>query len=526
MESIGSLDMDLWKECEEKTKLVSIMEGRTKMIQQPQQQSIGSLDMDLWNACEEKTKLVSIMEQQNTKNVNKNIQCIVNLYNVTEFTKKLSKTSVNCAHCLGNIVSMSSRNKFVNDPNFFIKVQINAYSDPLVNDVFITKKLTRLQTDNKIFPEYLQSLVVGNTQGYADNMPLQTLITKAIPNPIFLVNILQQSKYICTRLKLITSLLESYRVIAHPCGLIHNDLHLTNILYSTTQDKLFMIDFGRSYIDIDIDIDNSKDKNDFENAHKTLCITPTPEALTYTDFTIKNCVLGYMYDIASVVISSFFSFSSNEKVKIVNSIPGLHMDFVKVLVPKNLGVVQNPSIITLGALWFACSLLIYKQKDRDTTMGNYFDISQEEIHRNIMYSNGVYRNTFANDNHDKILELFNQALQNPISIQAGGICPDQKTLTPLPWNMEETRQEEKWLFLRSIPTNVCIEAEEALKNKKKSKAGGNKKKVATKHYKLFHDKADDRAYIRKANARWYLADNRGKYRYIDSSKTHIFIRQK
>jgi len=119
-------------------------------------------------------------------------------------------------------------------------------------------------------------------------------------------------------------------------------------------------------------------------------------------------------------------------------------------------------------------------------------------------------------------EIENNVFSNTAnSVANSGVKPSKipKSCEPCPKNeiiVTKLETLDKNISLGSNytpPTLNCCRASAA------ASAGGS----SSKNYKIYVCSETNRKYIRKSNERWYLDENRGKYRYSDEKKTKITV---
>ena len=133
----------------------------------------------------------------------------------------------------------------------------------------------------------------------------------------------------------------------------------------------------------------------------------------------------------------------------------------------------------------------------------YYEASEEQI-KNLGKS--VYQIFF--EELEKQPELFNQFFEKkecePCAIPDQACKPCQSS--PLITTRTRPSSSCNW-----PPTSTVLPIQTA------TRGGG-------KSYMIHHCKETKRKYIRKSNTRWYLDENRGKYKYLNPEKTRIVLR--
>jgi len=347
---------------------------------------------------------------------------------IDQVNGRLQKTSVNCLNCVIDEI--------------FIKVQIKDISDPLINEVIISKILENYEfiklsaTYKKIFPQYQNHCL------YPYNGQLCKLMqTVAIPKIISLSEIFKNNKYKPDNMKIIfkslCDLMTSYIECGKTKGITHNDLHLNNILCSRVDDltnespKFTMIDFGRSYIKTDGYNDTTEDYAKFG-----LTLAANYPILIENSFQIKDTELGYMCDVATLCINILPFYTVNECWFQYDPATAEITIDIKELSKFILIMNDTTLVFHKGLAWFALAYITrHPSAKPDENNIRIFNRNDYLRTTDLLFPNGV----FIPQNYLKIKEQMCQQWPNLGSTrqcggklkrrQRGGICPPPSSKT-------------------------------------------------------------------------------------------------
>lgn len=321
---------------------------------------------------------------------------------------ELKCVSANCKYIIADI-------KFENNKEnerVFIKVvdyneQLNKIIDLLLFDVINSIIFEKIIEENEIYRNYIPkykgssiSYIKNNTWNYNDliytndespysykGMNINNKLTKvtlfmseAIDNIIGVGDIIYNyvkyngSKELSILVKVSKHLFNLYKfieTIGLKYGFTHNDLHLNNIVYDNTNDRLLLIDFGRSCF-----IKYIKEKNiDMNN-----CILSEYCKLNYNEFPLLGKINSY-----NDLFDKYYNININNKYDIDNK--------------HYFGVIYDLITYTLTIYYNFCIInTIIKIPDE---IRNIFD----EI---LKINNGLYNNIIIKTNTRTINILIKQ----------------------------------------------------------------------------------------------------------------------
>jgi hypothetical protein len=451
------------------------------------------------------------------------------------------------------------------DP-YFYKVQLRENADPLINEVIFTKILNNYQYARtpKIFPDYVDHFISANKK---------VLVLNYLQDSISLIDYIKdKDKDILTNLN---KLFMEYSYYGKTLGFIHGDLHFNNIQFSNNQ--FYIIDFGRCFVHTKFyDELLTKENTLFTNfgieQNSINLISPagfTNNPVSLTTDNLNEYNIGFLCDIGSVslnlirsniLIDKFLNITVENNVTVLNV---LNLNVLKFNLIKDTP--NTP--INHGVAWIICYInaCIY-----DGKKGNFIvsigSITKEELkiikffklklnfvlNMTLFTPSGIimpptykdpnikqatiqnYLNILTSIGGNKQKLKSNKLKAMSKKMQGGNYDPEQhdyfKNYIGIPYDIivDEYINEIDGFIDQQISKTCPIgstcpnEARVPLETKytKGIPAGGNTKKS----YIIHTCKESHRKYIRKANKRWYIDENRGKYRYIDDTKKKITIK--
>lgn len=493
-----------------------------------------------------------------------------------EFFDKLKVVSVNCA-C--RIIREGDDQKF-------IKVQLSPSADPLIKDVLILKLLelyyNKYCDKNQIryiFPTYKDHYLLRDTQNVCRQV-LETSIAGA-ESLHDTVKSSQSAKFEerlsrnRTIRREIDEMMRHYIKIAVPTQFAHNDLHANNILFD---DNTFnIIDFGRSYMNV-----NNNDRirdfikpnmQDLQTAFTLFNYTQPQHLLDLqTAINIDNPFLisqhGFMCDLAMVslylAVTTLFDHPNYLYIT---------FDSAKSAII-NINLTQSSQYpiddcLSIGLAWAACYIQVLYHSKNITNVNDPLVEGQipdtplcfrlRDIYNIYLLSNlsfiPKWYNTYAIQVHDMFSKKFPSFHQKIYGTQRAGGQPSnpikqsQTSYTQMEYTthmkaMEAWLQENEATLVQPFnnihyaqwvdnknqlpdpielvnPEQYTMQPQTRVQfppeNPAAPAAGG------AKVFKIFTDATTKRKFIRKANARWYLDQHRGKYRYVGNDKKKIMV---
>ena len=438
----------------------------------------------------------------------------------------------------------SSDNCIYSEQNgFFYKIQTNKNEDPLGIEAIITDILSTKAPI--LFSKYVAHFTCDancnvKVQDEDKTMNIRdkiVLVTKTIPGIQGLFDyITNPSCKICVFLEQLNAFIGSYIKIAESLGFIHQDLHMDNIVCSisdTNETIIKIIDFGRSYINVSKMIE----KNDEINKLK---------------FSIEHNITsehGYMCDVATLAIN-VITCSIRPCMILANDINKYIYKRNGVLKVNSNWIIKfsnDPSsqfyFFDLGIIFFTIICLAWVNHNSNNSVMEYIKIEDSFVNiyisnmRNngnpIILSNGVIRTRTYNQISDKVIPVFLDIYKKTTSEQGGGHLQDffaniknrYYKITPIklcPDNLEEVKEfdniEDIKLLLTQESGFILRETTNA--------TGGNYPQIRKyRSRKIYIEKQTGRKYVIIKRHKWYLDQNRGKYRYIDITKKSLYILQ-
>ena len=279
---------------------------------------------------------------------------------------------------------------------------------------------------------------------------------------------------------------------------------------------------------------------------------------------IEDSEYGYMCDVATV------TFNLLPLVPFIYP-PWLQVDFKENIVidlsKVNL-LVNNDIMYYKGLLFLACYIVVATEKSVDTI--NIIKLVQKDVkinaktlvEQNILYGNGVFHPKTYMLCKDNVKTLFDLVYPK-FSGEKGNKKTNKNNLiggNPCPL-LTNIQKRNDWIEQRSKSTNYYILVNMLINTIKQKKvvaanqqtlhataikidtlgmanylgqervpimvqpvataAGGN-----FKTFKVYINPLIKKKYIRKSGQKWYLHENKGKYRYIDNTNTHIYVSKK
>lgn len=213
------------------------------------------------------------------------------------------KTSTNCMYFSHN--------------GHFIKFQLlNPYfTDPIISEVIILSFLnTFFDNQEMIFPKFLNNYLIKYQDKYHPALESKRIDMKSLNSCLthhynkFENTILGFD--IKTFFDNLENMLLKYIEIASRCQLCHGDLHFENIIINKRK-NFMIIDFGRAHIPNDVLFSNNFKmfEKQYNKLFENFCETPVPFESIIHKYQNKSR-MGYMCDIASIVVHLLFRYST------------------------------------------------------------------------------------------------------------------------------------------------------------------------------------------------------------------------
>ena len=448
------------------------------------------------------------------------------------------------------------------------------------------KRKIKLFNGTSIFPEYikhglikiisknplqntLKPFLQTNVIGKGESLYNQILKTPN-DNNIHLVNAVK-------------TLLINYMNNAKDLGMTHNDLHLKNIL-AHKDGSLAMIDFGRCYINPE-KLPGPEDITDaYAKFNQMPGVKPLVDNKFNIKDIEYGYMCDIATVTLNVMPFKFYDFPewfqvSKQGLKNLDYTITIQKNVYDLLTCKNFpkDIHDNHSyfIFYQGLAWVvsyivACSKYL---KDPLTVKddGDRISITRDElIKHGAIFRNNVFNPMYYNNDiiQRQCKEIYRTCSIIFIPAGTGGKpkklnrSKHQKKMHGYGSEQFEMDIEEKqrWLHEASLSTHYCM-YDQAIKNWEKTKqsptpqnqlvtvdgkinvepqqSSSNFKKLLDslpvgpdspcaaggniKTHKIYIDPTTKRKYIRKSSTRWYLDENRGKYRYADDLRTKIIL---
>jgi hypothetical protein len=461
--------------------------------------------------------------------------------------ESFSSTSANCIHKIegGN----------------FKKVQLYDLTDPLLNEVIITRVLTNLKEQNELFPRYVDH---GLIKLDVDQKPLQYLTTTVLNNFVPLYDFLfnNANNQITTEfIAKIHTFMDNYAQVCEEIQLVHNDLHLNNIviIHNNNDYSIKLIDFGRSSIDYagNVDIITTSfekfcivhNKTNFEN------IITNNKALIAYSIKGEKC---YLCDLATLSLHMLLAF------------PKLRLSTYVTITGMNVQLKRpQPNELSDDANWFSrslafLSLFVFNAAPlfSDAPVNNIMNINLSKLFGKYLGTNGVFKpSVFQKDiKESTIVDYLRSFQRNNLTKTRGGQtnetdqlnvnnilkAPSKQQLRVRALNDDPVSKiirqcrfsSHKWLIpdiLTSLYTKSMLPQttrcqKSALTNMHTTRfgneigcgaAGGSQQHA----YKIHTERKTGRKYV-TFRGKFYLDENRGRFKYATKDKSSIQMRSK
>lgn len=445
--------------------------------------------------------------------------------------KAFDETSANCVH------------KVFGDT--FIKIQLYALTDPLINEVIINKVLNGRKNSTNVFSQYLSHNLIVPTHN--PQKKYQMLKTKALPigfQPLFEF---MQSNDPNTVLKVVHIFLEEYTQIARSIGFVHNDMHLNNVIAVEENSawRIKLIDYGRSFIG-DIGKNPENYKKLLQESFDGFCIASQNQKQTYSSiiledgqlnrFSIRDGGLGYMCDVSTLVLNLLVSYKN---MKIVD---WFKIEAGKIYIGVPTISIDNDNWFVHGLAFMAIFLrLCFFQnddKDVDIFVNKDVHIPLDDVYGKYLGTNGVFKPSQYMNHMYAIHEAYSRIAKNSsggkrrqggnINTKTFNFINVQEMATPTPnlgmpskwWSVYDALQT--YYELHKLNTTQITRVNTQSTGITVGSQGGN----SQQSYKLHVERKTNRTYALIGKSKFYLDSNRGKYIYSNKDKTMITLRSK
>lgn len=454
---------------------------------------------------------------------------------------KFKTTSANCIHHI--------------DAGKFIKIQLYDFTDPLINEVAISKCISELSAQQRtIFTEYADHYVIrcDKCTTIEPKKDYQVLVTKALKNPLGLADVMRQAISPQVVIKMVHNFLDKYARVAGRMQLIHNDMHLNNIVKEDGNDNLIVIDYGRSFLPENVlakFVDSTKAKYCLDGDFKSLI----SENTSLKKFTVRDPTYGWMCDIATLALNTAINYDNFPWPSWFNL--------------KGETFLLDKVVIDDLVSWYYMAFGFLNIFLRHRT-GNATELEISKIYGDHLQSNGV----FTPHKYDMI--EFHNALRNPRFVSEGtfadildgyisrvqangaknGGSTKIKVVAGALLNVTNVNSDKfsnvslkhNNMIDQLSKSSNTIQLEHILNKASKSQSRGRFGVTASckqyspfsmqtigvacgggvprKTYKLRKERVTMRKYVLLKGMKWYLDDNRGRYTYADPEKSVVYIK--
>jgi len=472
---------------------------------------------------------------------NKSIAC--NAVHITQdVLDKFKTTSANCIH-------------HIDDDGNFIKVQLYDFTDPLINEVAISQCISKLNAQKRnIFTQYVDHYVIqcDKCTTISPGKEYQVLVTKALKNPKGLADVMRSSFSPQVIIKMVHNFLDKYARIAGSMKLIHNDMHLNNIVKEDGNDNLIAIDYGRSYLPENIltkFVDSAKEKYCLMGDYTSLI----SDNISLKKFTVRDSTYGWMCDIATLALNtainydnfpwpSWFSLSASgdsiilDKIVVDDLVSWYYMAFafLNIFLRHRVGNVSNLKISDIYGNHLQSNgvfsphkydiALFHKalRSEHFVSDGTFADILDGYMAR-------IQANPSRTGGNAKLTQIMHSLSNvNTLSIKYNGLSiKENNMLDQLSKSCNTIQLEHISKAMSKSQNRPIFGVTETCKQFSPFQmqtigvtCGGAPRKA----YKIHKERVTKRRYIMYKSAKWYLDSNKGRYIYTDSSKISVYVK--
>lgn len=473
-----------------------------------------------------------------------------------------NETSVNCIH---NV-----------NADVFTKVQLLDIVDPLENEVAITTYLNDIHKQhNWVFVEYVDHFLVNQVPGRVNNKECKVLQTKAIKG---IQSAIDRRKADPSKFFLeLHKFMVNYVTQASDAGFVHNDMHFNNVVCDQ-QFNYYLIDYGRSFIDFCVSKEPTK-----ELASK-YCTSPYAWRDRVSKFfshnhNVQDSAFGYMCDIATLSLNALAlhgvdfidKFISSYNIKWLSlNVNTQHLTIYPQDIDTSFS--NNPNQVddwfTRG-IAFMAMYLAHAASELGTVPTTVTlplqtkNPAEPGVYGGYLFDNGVIRGTIYNGLMRKVPSWLpsifgvkqitggKRKIRN--SYQGGSqqkvtmtIKPVQKDMNINFENLPEVDMNSAFVKNLCTPTVNFIVAEEIRRKQgvnllpklpsmanladRQLMAMNTRVPVSAiggaRSYKISTERYTERKYAMVGRTKFYLDENRGRFKYSNKARTEIMLRVK